>query len=45
MRLGDDERRVIAAAAAVRGVPLSAYMRQAALRVARTDLAAVEPRP
>jgi len=40
MRLGDDERRVVEAAAAQRGEPLSAYIRRAALERARRELAA-----
>jgi uncharacterized protein (DUF1778 family) len=39
MRLGEDERRVIAAAAAQAGRPLSAYIRREALRAARRELA------
>lgn len=39
MRLGDDERLRIEAAAARKGVPLSAYIRRVALEAARRDLA------
>lgn len=39
MRLGDDERRVLEAAAASRGVPTSQYVREQALRAARRELA------
>lgn len=39
MRLGTDERRVIEAAAAQRGVPLSTYIRRVALERARRELA------
>lgn len=38
MRLGDDERRVISAAAAQRGEALSAYIRRVALETARREL-------
>lgn len=40
MRLGDDERRVIAAAAAQRTEAVSAYIRRVALKAARKDLTA-----
>ncbi len=39
MRLGDDERRVVEAAAAQRGEPLSSYIRRVALDRARRELA------
>lgn len=39
MRLGDDERQVIEAAAAVRGVAMSQYVRTVALTAARRELA------
>lgn len=39
MRLGDDERLKIEAAAAQKGEALSAYIRRAALEAARQDLA------
>lgn len=39
MRLGDDERRVIEAAAAQSDLPLSAYIREVALASARRELA------
>lgn len=42
MRLGDDERRVIEAAAAQRREPLSAYIRRVALERARRELAGAE---
>ena len=42
MRLGDDERRVVEAAAAQRGEALSAYIRRVALEGARRELAGVE---
>lgn len=42
MRLGDDERKVIEAAAAQRGEPLSAYIRRVALARARRELAGTE---
>lgn len=38
MRLGDDERRVIEAAAASKGVPVSQYIRRSALGAARREL-------
>jgi uncharacterized protein (DUF1778 family) len=38
MRLGDDERLRIQAAAARKGKALSAYVREAALEAARRDL-------
>jgi uncharacterized protein (DUF1778 family) len=41
MRLAEDERRVVAAAAAQRGEPLSAYIRRVALETARRELAAI----
>ena len=41
LRIGDDERRVVAAAAAQRGEPLSAFIRRAALDRARRELATV----
>ena len=37
-RIGDDERRVVAAAAAQRGEALSAYIRRTALETARKEL-------
>jgi uncharacterized protein (DUF1778 family) len=40
MRLGDVERRVIEAAAAQKGEPMSAYIRRVAMTAARRDLAA-----
>lgn len=39
MRLGDDERRLLEAAAAQRRVALAAYIRRAAMDAARRDLA------
>lgn len=39
LRLGDNERRVVEAAAAQRGEPLSAYIRRTALEAARRELA------
>lgn len=39
MRLGEVERRVIEAAAAQKGEPLSTYIRRVALRAARVELA------
>lgn len=39
MRLGDDERRLVEAAAAQGREPLSAYIRRAALERAQRDLA------
>jgi uncharacterized protein (DUF1778 family) len=39
MRLGDVERRVIEAAAAQKGEPMSAYIRRVALQAARKELA------
>jgi uncharacterized protein (DUF1778 family) len=39
MRLGDVERRVIEAAAAQKGEPMSAYIRRVAMTAARRDLA------
>ena len=42
MRLGDNERRVIEAAAAQRGEALSAYIRRVALEKARLELAGHE---
>ena len=39
MRLGDDERRLIAAAAAQSREPMSAWIRRVALERARRDLA------
>lgn len=38
MRLGDDERKVLEAAAAAQHEPLSAYIRRVALEAARHDL-------
>jgi len=38
MRLGDDERLMLAAAAARRNEALSAYIRRVALQAARQDL-------
>lgn len=38
MRLGEDERRVISAAAAQKGEALSAYIRRVALETARREL-------
>jgi uncharacterized protein (DUF1778 family) len=38
MRIGDDERRIVAAAAALRGEALAAYIRRVALLAARRDL-------
>lgn len=42
MRLGDDERLELEAAAAQRGEPLSQYIRRVALERARCDLAGAE---
>lgn len=42
LRLGSDERRLLEAAAGQRGVPLSTYVRGAALRAARAELVADE---
>ena len=39
MRLGEDERRIIAAAAGLCGLAVSAYVRRAALNSARRELA------
>lgn len=39
MRLGDDERRLLEAAAAQRNAPLSTYIRHVALQAARRELA------
>jgi uncharacterized protein (DUF1778 family) len=39
IRLGEVERRVIEAAAAQKGEPMSAYVRRVALAAARRDLA------
>ena len=40
LRLGEDEKLYIAAAAAARGVPTSSFVRSAALAVARLELSA-----
>lgn len=42
MRLGTAERRIIEAAAAQQGEPLSAYIRQVALECARRELATAD---
>lgn len=42
MRLGEVERRVIEAAAAQKGEPLSTYIRRVALKTARVELAEAE---
>jgi uncharacterized protein (DUF1778 family) len=39
MRIGQDERRIVEAAAAHRGEPLSTYIRRVALEAARRELA------
>jgi uncharacterized protein (DUF1778 family) len=39
MRLGDDERRIIEAAASLRRMPLSQYIRRTSLSAARRELA------
>lgn len=42
MRLGDDERRVVEAAAAQQGEPLSSYIRRVALERARRELSTAD---
>lgn len=39
IRLGHDERRILAAAAGVAGLPVSAYVRRVAIAAARQQLA------
>lgn len=38
LRLGEDERRILEAAAHQRGEPLSAYIRRSALEKARSEI-------
>lgn len=45
LRLGDDERRVLEAAASSRGLPLGTYVRRAALGRARSELVSETPEP